>query len=178
MCNNFDNKMFEQWRSSVFELEYIVISLIKLEVKSACGCGLLKGNFCPWFGPTNQLGGFEGCIFWVRLHDLFYCRVLKLKKSKKQKIRIFEKPNFPVRIWIRWFRSIRGVTLRSHEVRRSKKKRKKNSGKTGFPGSGSGFPDQGHGYAIGGPRATCSQNFIPLAVLEAEIFHYKTIIIY
>ena len=31
---------------SVFDLEYVVISPYKLEVKSACGCGLLKGKFC------------------------------------------------------------------------------------------------------------------------------------
>ena len=71
------------------------------------------------------------------------CRVFKHKKSKNQKIWIFEKPDFPVRIRIRWFRTIRGVTLRSQEVHRSEKKRKKNSGKSGFPGSGSGLGDSG-----------------------------------
>ena len=70
-----------------------------------------------------------------------YCRVFKPKKSKERTIRIFEKPDFPVRIRIRWFRTIRGVTLRSQEVHRSEKSEKKISGKSGFPGSGSGFPD-------------------------------------
>ena len=69
---------------------------------------------------TGDLVGSRG------VHRHPYCRVFKLKKSKKRKIRIFEKPDFPVRIRIRWYRNIRGVTLRSQEVRRSEKKRKKN----------------------------------------------------
>jgi len=67
-------------------------------------------------GPSGNQGEF------IR-HP--FCRVFKLKKSKKRKIRIFEKPDFPVRIRIRWYRNIRGVTLRSQEVQRSEKKRKK-----------------------------------------------------
>ena len=31
----------------IFDLDYSVFPLIKLEVKTACGCGLLNGNFCP-----------------------------------------------------------------------------------------------------------------------------------
>ena len=35
-----------------------------------------------------------------------------------------------------------------------------------------------HAVAIGAERATCSQNFRPLAALEAEITTFVTIIIY
>ena len=106
-----------------------------------------------------------------------YCRVFKLKKSKKRKIRIFEKPDFPVRIRIRWFRSIRGVTLRSQEVHRSEKMRKKN-----FP-ENPDFPDpdfriSSYGVANGAERATCGQNFSPLTAVVPEIFGSLTIIIY
>merc|ERR1712226_552537 len=75
-------------------------------------------------------GTGTGDLGWSRgVHRHPYCRVFKLKKPKKRKIRIFEKPDFPVRIRIRWFRSIRGVTLRSQGVHRSKKSEKKISGK-------------------------------------------------
>ena len=66
------------------------------------------------------------------------------------------------------------MTLRSQEAVEAKKKRKKNSGKTGFPGSGS----SAHAVAIGAERAICSQNFRPLAATEAEIFAFVTIIKY
>ena len=36
-----------------------------------------------------------------RVHRHPYCRVFKLKQSKNEKIRIFKKPDFPVRIRIR-----------------------------------------------------------------------------
>merc|ERR1711974_54987 len=68
----------------------------------------------------------SGSIRWSRgviRHP--YCRVFKLKKSKKRKIRIFKKPDFPVRIRIRWYGNIRGVTLSSQEVHRSEKSKKK-----------------------------------------------------
>ena len=31
----------------VFDLDYIVLPPIKLKFKTACGCGLLNGYFCP-----------------------------------------------------------------------------------------------------------------------------------
>ena len=110
-----------------------------------------------------------------RVHRHPYCRVFKLKKSKKRKIRIFEKPDFPVRIRIRWYGNIRGVTLRSQEVRRSQKKRKKIPEKPDFPDPD--FRISAHHVEMGGPKTTCSQNFRPLAALEAEITRSKTIII-
>ena len=107
-----------------------------------------------------------------------YCRVFKLKKSKKRKIRIFEKPDFPVRIRIRWFRSIRGWPWGPKRSIEAKKSEKKISGKTGFPGSGwTGSVPRPQG-AMGVPRATCSQNFRPLAALVPEILRSETIIIY
>ena len=56
-----------------------------------------------------------------------YCGVFKLKKAKNKKKTDFrkKKPDFPVRIRIRWYGNIRGVTLRSQEVHRSKKSEKK-----------------------------------------------------
>ena len=67
-----------------------------------------------------------GDLGWSRgVHRHPYCRVFRLKKSKKRKIRIFEKPDFPVRIRIRWYGNLRGVTLRSQGVRRSEKSEKK-----------------------------------------------------
>ena len=67
---------------------------------------------------------------------------------------------------------------REERVLRSEKKI---SGKTGFPGSGSGYPDlriSVHAVAKGAERATCSQNFRPLAAIEAEISTFVTIIKY
>merc|ERR1712001_277846 len=92
-----------------------------------------------------------------RVHRHPYCRVFKLKKSKKRKIRIFEKPDFPVRIRIRWYRNIRGVTLRSQGVRRKKN----------FP-ENPDFRISVHGVAMGAERATCGQNFRPLAAVVSE----------
>ena len=54
-----------------------------------------------------------------------YCRVFKLKKSKKRKIRIFEKTGFPGPDPDQVVPVHPGVTLRSQEVRRSQKRRKK-----------------------------------------------------
>ena len=62
--------------------------------------------------------------------------------------------------------------------RRSQKKRKKISGKTGFPGSEPDFRICVHGIVMGGPRTTCSQNFIPLAAIVPEIAGSLTIIKY
>ena len=62
---------------------------------------------------------------WPPWPDHHYCRVFKLKKSKKRKIRIFEKPDFPVRIRIRWYGNIQEVTLRSQRSVEAKKSEKK-----------------------------------------------------
>ena len=48
--------------------------------------------------------------------------------------------------------------------------------KIGFPGPD--FRICVHGVAMGAERATCSQNFRPLAAIEAEIFAFVTIIKY
>ena len=69
-----------------------------------------------------------------------------------------------------------GSTLRSQEVRRSKKSEKKIPEKPDFPDPDG--PDRRPQGAIGGPRATCSQNFRPLALMVPENTHLKTIIIY
>ena len=61
-----------------------------------------------------------------RLHRHPYCRGSKLKKSKKRKIRIFEKPDFPDPGPDQVVPVHPGSTLRSQGVRRSQKKRKKN----------------------------------------------------
>ena len=62
--------------------------------------------------------------------------------------------------------------------RSQKKSEKKISGKTGFAGSGfAGSVPRPQG-AMGVLRATCSQNFRPLAALEAENFPSVTIIKY
>merc|ERR1711923_198319 len=70
-----------------------------------------------------------------------------------------------------------GVTLRSQEVCRSQKKRKKK-----FPEKPDfrdpDFRISVHAVAIGAKRATCSQNFRPLAAIEAEISRSLTIIKY
>ena len=71
-----------------------------------------------------------------------------------------------------------GVTLRSQEVHRSEKKRKKNPEKPDFPVPDPDFRISAYGIANGAPRATCSQNFRPLAALEAEITRSLTIIKY
>merc|ERR1712079_704720 len=105
-------------------------------------------------------------------------RVFKLKKSKKRKIRIFEKPDFPVQIRIRWYRNIRGVTLRSQEVRRSEKSEKKIPENPDFPDPDPDFRICFHGVANKAPRATCSHNFRPLAAVVSEIFRSLTIIKY
>jgi len=76
------------------------------------------------------------------------------------------------------------VTLRSQEVHRSEKSEKKKFPENpDFPDPDPDFPDpdfriSSYGVANGTPRATCSQNFRPLAALEAEIFPSLTIIIY
>ena len=63
--------------------------------------------------------------------DTHIVGVLGLKRRKKEKNVFSKKPDFRknrisrIRIRIRWFRSIRGVTLRSQEVRRSEKSEKK-----------------------------------------------------
>ena len=48
--------------------------------------------------------------------------------------------------------------------------------KSGFPGSEPDFRISAHGVAMGGPRASYSQNFIPLAALVPEIPSSLTII--
>ena len=83
------------------------------------GFNILLHTISGWT-PDHNMMDMRGVI----RHP--YCRVFKLKKSKNRKIWIFEKPDFPVRIRIRWYGNIRGVTLRSQEVRRSEKKRKNN----------------------------------------------------
>ena len=52
-----------------------------------------------------------------------------------------KKPDFPVRIRIRWYRNIWGVTLRSQEVHRSKKSEKKFPEKPDFPDPDGPDPD-------------------------------------
>ena len=47
-----------------------------------------------------------------------------------------------------------------------------------FPDPDSDFRISAYGVANGTPRATCSQNFKPLAALEAEISRSLTIIKY
>ena len=71
-----------------------------------------------------------------------------------------------------------GVTLRSQEVRRSEKCEKKIPENPDFPDPDPDFRISVHAVAKGAERATCSQNFRPLAALEAEITSSKTIIIY
>ena len=62
--------------------------------------------------------------------------------------------------------------------RSGKKAKKKIPEKPDFPD-----PDELDPYPVlrerwGGPRATCSQNFRPLAAIEAEITTFVTILIY
>ena len=67
-----------------------------------------------------------------------------------------------------WF--IGGLTPRSREVRRSKKKKKIGfSKKPDFPDPDPDFRISVHGIANGAPRATCSQNFRPLAAVVSEM---------
>ena len=47
-----------------------------------------------------------------------------------------------------------------------------------FPDPDPDFRISVHGVAMGAERATCSQNFRPVAALEAEITTFITIIIY
>ena len=70
-----------------------------------------------------------------------------------------------------------GVTLRSQEVHRSEKS-KKIPENPDFPDPDPDFRICFHGVAIGAPRATCSQNFRPLAAVVPEIFGHITIIKY
>ena len=70
-----------------------------------------------------------------------------------------------------------GVTLRSQEVHRSEKSEKKFPENPDFPDPDPDFRISAHGVAIGGPRATCSQNFRPLAAILSEIPRLKLIII-
>ena len=78
---------------------------------------------------------------------------------------------------IMWFRSIRGVTLRSQEVHRSEKSEKKIPEKPDFPDPDPDFRIYVHGVAMGAERATCSQNFRPLAAIVPENARSLTIII-
>merc|ERR1712087_379242 len=71
---------------------------------------------------TGYLAGSMG------VHRHPYCRVFKLKESKKRKIRIFEKPDYP----------------------------------------DPDFRISVHGVAMGAERATCGQNFRPLAAVVSE----------
>ena len=71
-----------------------------------------------------------------------------------------------------------GVTLRSQEAIEAKKSEKKFSGKNDFPDPDPDFRFCFHAVAIRAERATCSQNFRPLAALEAEITRSLTIIKY
>ena len=107
-----------------------------------------------------------------------YCRVFQLKKLKKRKIRIFAKPDFPVQIRIRWYGNIRGVTLRSQEVRRSEKSEKKFPENPDFPDPDPYFRISSYGVANGAERATCSQNFRPLGAIVSKCLRHITIIKY
>ena len=64
------------------------------------------------------------------------------------------------------------------EARRSEKSKKKFPENPDFPDPDPDFRISVHGVAMGAERATCSQNFRPLAALEAEMNTSKTIIIY
>ena len=69
-------------------------------------------------------------------------RSREVRRSKKEKkIRIFEKPDFPDLGPDQVNPVHRGTTPRSREVRRSKKEKNPDFRKTGFSGSGPGFPD-------------------------------------
>ena len=57
---------------------------------------------------------------------------LSLKSRKNDKSGFSKKPDFPVRIRIRWYGNLRGVTLRSQGVRRSEKAKKNFRTKSGF----------------------------------------------
>ena len=68
--------------------------------------------------------------------------------------------------------------MRSQEVRRSQKKRKKIPEKPDFPDPDPDFRISAHAVAIGAERATYSQNFRPLAAIVPEITTFVTIINY
>ena len=63
----------------------------------------------------------------------------------------------------------------SVEAKKSEKKFPENPD---FPDPDPDFRTCFHGVATGAPRATCSQNFRPLAAVVPEITSSKTIIIY
>jgi len=71
-----------------------------------------------------------------------------------------------------------GSTLRSQEVRRSEKKRKKIPENPDLPDPDPDFRISSYGVANGAERATCSQNFRPLGAIVPEIFPSLTIIKY
>ena len=60
----------------------------------------------------------------------------------------------------------------------AKKSEKKIPENPDFPDQDPDFRISVHAVAIGAERATCSQNFRPLAAIEAEIRHSQTIFIY
>ena len=69
-----------------------------------------------------------------------------------------------------------GVTLRSQEVHRSEKSEKK-SGKTGFPGSGSGFPDLRACRCDWGRKGYLQPKFQTSSSYGSREYPLKTIII-
>ena len=70
------------------------------------------------------------------------------------------------------------MTLRSQEVHRSEKSEKKIPENPDFPDPDPDFRISAYAVAIGAERATCSQNFRPLAAVVPEIFPSLTIIKY
>ena len=100
---------------------------------------------------------------------------LSLKSRKNEKSGFSKKPDFPVRIRIRWYGNLRGVFLRSQGVRRSEKKIPENPV---FPDPDPDFRISAYGVAMGAEMATCSQNFRSLSGIVPEIFGSLTIIIY
>merc|ERR1711953_992970 len=101
-----------------------LITLTTKKVPSSTEKVPLSTEIVPKYCGTGT-----GDLGWSRgVHRHPYCRVFKLKKSKKRKIRIFEKPDFP----------------------------------------DPDFRISVHGVAMGAERATCGQNFIPLAAVVSE----------
>ena len=70
------------------------------------------------------------------------------------------------------------MTLRSQEAVEAKKSEKKIPEKPDFPDPDPDFRIYVHGVAMGAERATCSQNFRPLAAILSEIPTSLTIIKY
>ena len=112
--------------------------------------------------------------------DTHIVGVLSFKKRKSEKKTVFrKKTDFPDPGADFAIPVHPGMTLRYQEVHRSEKKaKKKNPEKPDFPDPDPEFRISAHGVAIRGPRATCSQNFRPLATVVSELLRLKLIIIY